>query len=373
MKLGVNQIAVLSLVRAGLWEKEIKLLQLGNIDFYEVYRLAEEQSVVGLVAAGIEHIVDIKVPQDVILNFVGHAVQLEHRNNAMNSYISVLVEDLRKADVYTVLIKGQGVAQCYERPLWRACGDIDLLLNNTYYSSAKAFLDSITGIPASTTIKNQERRHLEYYIDSWLVELHGTLHTNLSRRVDQMIDEVQDDVFIKGNVRSWDNGGTTIFLPGVDNDIIFVFTHILQHFFEGGIGLRQLCDLSRLLSTYKDCIDYELLKARLSAAGLMTEWKAFGCLLVDSLGLNPECMPFYDKTYQKKAAKILSYVIETGNFGQNKDNSYIKKHSPIVRKIITLYRQTKDSFGLMMIFPIDAARFLTCFIINGMRAAINGD
>ena len=52
MKLNNNQQAFLELVRAGLWEKDACLLQYGNIDFQEVYRLAQEQSVVGLVAAG---------------------------------------------------------------------------------------------------------------------------------------------------------------------------------------------------------------------------------------------------------------------------------------------------------------------------------
>lgn len=85
-----------------------------------MYRLAEEQSVVGLVSAGIEHIVDVRVPQEVALTFAGSALQLEQRNKAMNQFIGVLIEKLRAADIYTLLVKGQGVAQCYERPLWRA-------------------------------------------------------------------------------------------------------------------------------------------------------------------------------------------------------------------------------------------------------------
>jgi len=78
-----NQQAFLALVRAGLWEKEVQLASFGQIDFNEVYRLAEEQSVVGLVAAGIEHIVDVKVPQEVALQFASIALQIEHRNEEL--------------------------------------------------------------------------------------------------------------------------------------------------------------------------------------------------------------------------------------------------------------------------------------------------
>ena len=46
--------AFFALLRAGLWEQEVQLQPYGEVDFAEVLELAEEQSVVGLVAAGIE-------------------------------------------------------------------------------------------------------------------------------------------------------------------------------------------------------------------------------------------------------------------------------------------------------------------------------
>ena len=122
-----NTQAFLALVRAGLWEKDVQLSSYGDIDFKEVYRLAEEQSVVGLVAAGIEHIVDIKIPKEDALQFVGQSLQLEQQNTAMNHFIGVIVDKMRAAGIYTLLVKGQGIAQCYERPLWRSCGDVDFL------------------------------------------------------------------------------------------------------------------------------------------------------------------------------------------------------------------------------------------------------
>ena len=57
------------LVRAGLWEKEVRLAPYGEVDYSGVLRLAEEQSVVGLVAAELENVVDVKVPQAEALQF----------------------------------------------------------------------------------------------------------------------------------------------------------------------------------------------------------------------------------------------------------------------------------------------------------------
>lgn len=91
------------LIKAGIWERKVCLSLYNEIDFVEVYRLAEEQAVVGLVAAGIEHVVDVKVPQEVILTFIGSALQIEQRNIAMNSFIEALINKLREEDIYALL------------------------------------------------------------------------------------------------------------------------------------------------------------------------------------------------------------------------------------------------------------------------------
>lgn len=77
MNTNTNTKAFFELVRAGLWVKEVRFSNYENIDFAEVYRLAEEQSVIGMVAAGIDHVVDVKVPQVWALQFAGQTIQLE--------------------------------------------------------------------------------------------------------------------------------------------------------------------------------------------------------------------------------------------------------------------------------------------------------
>ena len=68
------------------------------MDWNAVYRLAEEQSVVGLVAAGIDTLPSSeRPPQQVVLQFVGQTLQLEQRNKAMNAFIAGLIERLRSA------------------------------------------------------------------------------------------------------------------------------------------------------------------------------------------------------------------------------------------------------------------------------------
>lgn len=362
-----NKEVFFELLRAGLWEKEVRLSQYKDIDFSAVLKLAEEQSVVGLVAAGLEHVMDVKVPQQWALQFAGQTIQLEQRNKAMNAFIAKLIGKLRNGDVYTLLVKGQGIAQCYERPLWRACGDVDLFLSEENYKKAQALL-----IPIAHNVEEENpfNHHLAMTIDNWEVELHGTLRSQLGKRIDRVIDEVQEDVFFGGNVRSWDNNGVQVFLPSTNNDTIFVFTHILQHYFGGGIGLRQICDWCRLLYTYRDSLNHKLLESRLRKMGLLPHWKAFAALAVDTLGMPVEAMPLYSdrERWHKKGDRILSLILESGNFGHGRNQSYKKKYPKFIEYAISFWVFTRYGFKQFVIFPSDAVRGWMRTIFLGVKA-----
>lgn len=359
------------LLRAGLWsEQSARILAHGTpVGWDAVYRLAEEQSVVGLVAAGLDKLPSSELPpQAIVLRFVGSALQIEQQNKAMNEFVARLIEKLRNEDVYAILVKGQGIAQCYERPLWRACGDVDLLLSDTNYEKAKKVLDKIADSSGRETVKNTERQHLEYQIKGWMVELHGTMHVNLSRKIDKEIDKVQRDVFYGGNVRSWNNGNTMVFLPSPDNDVIFVLTHILQHLFLEGIGLRQICDWCRLLYCYRDKLDLRVLESRIRRMGLMSEWKAFASLAVNYLGMPSEAMPLLDvndnKKFKKKAAKLMDFVMEVGNFGHNREVDW---SNGFKRRSMLIWHRITDTIKLSRVFPIDAPKFLLDYAVDGVR------
>lgn len=364
-----NVKAFFELVKAGLWEKEVQLASFGGIDFQEVCRLANEQAVIGLVAAGLEHIVDMKPPKEVTLQFIAQTLQLEQRNNAMNHFIGMIVDKMRHKDIYTLLVKGQGVAQCYERPLWRVSGDIDFYLGKEDYEKAKSFL-----LPIAKNVEPEDRRrlHLGMTIAPWIVELHGTMYSDISRKMKAMSDEVHDDIFYNGNVRSWDNDGVTVFLPSANNDIIIVFNHFVSHFYGEGIGLRQVCDWCRLLWTYRNEIDIVLLEKRLKKMRLMAEWKAFAVFAVEYLGMPAETMPFYEnnKKNRKRARKISKLIIETGNFGVNKDSSYRNEGPKWKEYFQTFYIRAKEFGRISSIFPLNALRFFITYIQNRFIAII---
>lgn len=370
--------AFFELLRAGLLSNDNLNFDLDfdGVKWEKVYKLAQEQSVQGLVLQGIDsfrfHVPDFKVPQVLLLQWIGEMQIIEQRNKEMNVFIADLIEKLRKYDIYTLLIKGQGIAQCYDKPLWRVSGDIDLLSSKDNYDKAKSFL-----LPKGVLTEPEEaaKKHLAMQIEQWNVELHGTLHVGLSARVDRMLDNVQHDIFYGGQVRSWMNGHTQVFLPAANEDVVYVFAHILQHFYKGGIGLRQICDWCRLMWTYKDSLNHGLLESRIKRAGLMSEWKAFYNLASRYLGM-PDFgsgLLVHDSRYDKKADKICKFILEVGNFGHNRDNSYFQKHSYFVQKCISAWRRVKDLCRHATIFPLSSVRFFFGIMHNGIVSAVRGE
>lgn len=378
-----------SLVKAGLWrDVNLNVNLNGGADWGEVYRLAEEQSVIGLIAAGIGrfkfHVPGFKIPQEWALQFIGQTLQIEQRNKAMNDYVAELIDGLRKADVYALVVKGPGIAQCYERPLWRSCGDVDLLLSMDNYEKAKAYLKE----KASHVDEEDEKRlHLGMTIDGWIVELHGTLLTGISKSLNKVIRQVQDAIFMSGEVRSWlvhgkrlvVNGSSRdvqVFLPSPDNDAFLVFSHILEHFYVGGIGLRQICDWCRLLWTYRDSLNHGLLESRLRCAGIITEWKGFAAFVVDYLGMPIEAMPLFNENddhnanLKRKADRLCALILETGNFGHNKDESYRGRYSKIKGLMITFGRRIAEYWKLMRIFPTQVPGIFMTYVTGRVWANV---
>lgn len=368
-------------IKAGLWGDQgaVQVFKSSrvqdSVDWEELYQLAQEQSVQGLVLQGIERFKiqdsSFKTPKVLLLQWIGEVQVIEQRNKDMNVFIADLIEKLRKNDIYALLVKGQGIAQCYEKPLWRSSGDVDLFLSEDNYKKA---LQVLSPLATSIEEENLYNKHLAMTIDGWSVELHGTLRSGLWQSLDHELDKVQNAVFYEGKVRSWMNGRMQVFLPVVDEDVVFVFAHILQHFYKEGIGLRQICDWCRLLWTYKDSLNHKLLESRIKSMGVKTEWKAFAALAVDFLGMPVEAMPFYsdDKKWKRKAVRVMEFVLETGNFGYNRDYSYRNKYPYIIYKAISFWKHLKDGAFFFSIFPLDSIKVTWRRMVVGVSVVLQG-
>lgn len=374
-----NIEAFFLLVRVGLFGRTegAKSILLDDVDWNEVHRLAREQSVTGLLAEGIETLqrqpesadlgarITQMMPEDWAFQLATEMMYLEQSNQAMNKFVASLTGKLRKRGIDAVLLKGQGVAQYYEKPLWRTCGDIDLLLSSDNFVKAKDFL---LHYASSAGTENPYKKHFDMSISRWTVELHGSLRCGFSARVDRELDNIFDNTFHDGHVTTWMDRTVPVYMLGRENNVLYVFAHFLNHFYKKGVGIRQICDWSRLLWSFRDTIDTAVLGTRLKSMGLMSEWRAFGAYAVEYLGMPEEAIPFYaDKErWKRKARRIQQFILKTGNMGHNRKKT-TEHVSLLTRKLKSGRQRLCDLTNHLMIFPLDTVRFMPSIFLNGLR------
>ena len=329
-----NQQAFFHLVRAGLWEKEARLLPYGEVDYAEILRLAEEQAVMGLVTAGLKQVADTKMPQVELLQFIGHSLQIEEQNKAMIQFLGMMVEKMRDAGIHPLLVKGQGIAQCYEKPLWRSTGDIDFLLDDEDFEKAKQLL---TPLASEVGTESKYSKHLGMTIDAWVVELHGNLRCGKSHRMDAELDAIKYDSFHRGAVRTWMNGQTRISMLSETNDAVVVFAHIVKHFYSGGIGLRQICDMAMAYKAFQGRYDPQNILELYNVTGSGKWNRLLASFIRTYLGDIP--LPYSDDTNLPAPEPLFKIVFSGGSFGHyDLSRKDALKKGGTSRKLDTLVR-----------------------------------
>lgn len=406
-----------SLLRAGLWDKEDEIWgQIYNapaskgkepgfdarglrdycskLDWLSVYNLAMEQTVAGYVGAGLDRFVAfcrqesmavegnafksgaeesdvfIFVPEKVREAFNNIKFSTGIRNFKMNSFLASLIKEMNHSGINPLLLKGQGVAQNYTYPEIRQAGDIDLLLHGDDYKKAVALLE-----PKAGKLEKEAKENLHYgmHFGDIEVELHGTVNSNFGKGFNSYLAVMKASMFEKKDFRYWRCEEVDIPLPSANFDAVFIFTHFLNHFYFGGLGLRQICDWAMYLHKNNSDIDKVQLLKDIKALGLMREWQSFGCFVVKYLGFPEEEMPFHNRRFYRNSDKIRDFLFESGNFGRSfKRKDY--SHKPyIIRKTMSLFIKGRDIINKFSIFPRNTVRFFFSFLRIGLSAAAKGE
>ena len=365
-----NEEIFLELLKIGLWGEENYINNLKDnkalfkdIDWEEVYRHAVAQTMIGILADGINSIGlnELKVPQDIKFKLIQHVIRIEQANEKMNIFLPQLYKKLNKADIHAWLLKGQGVAQCYLKPNHRQSGDIDLFfLNKAHYEKAGKLLSKY-----DNGKETEETEHYAFTINGIVVELHGKIVARTNRKLDRNFIPWTKE--IAQNEEEIIQDGTQVILPPVAFDAIYIFIHMMRHYFEGGIGLRQVSDWMRYLYVHHHQINQEQLTAHLKRLGVTKIWKIFGAMAVNYLGCPQEYMPLYDSKFSKDGATILQYILRSGNFGYFDDRLQNRPKNFYLGKLYSFWGQIQMILRNLKMFPEESLRALPVLIQGGME------
>ena len=361
-----------ALLRSGLWNEVPERDPFaGGVDWEALYRLSYAQTVVPLVTDGINRLPQAFLPNDRperLDPFLADMMSTAKRNRALDNFIPKLFHPLDGIPV--VLVKGQSLAQDYPDPERRQPGDIDLLLLPSSYEAAKAIL-----LPKATTVleEDAETWHQGMRFNSVEVEIHGSISTLMSRKLDRKLAALLEEQFREGSFPTVSIGGTGIPVPEAGFNAVYIFVHFLQHYWSGGVGLRQLIDWMTFISVHKREIHPVILEKRLEDLGLLHVWKVFTGFAQEYLGCPPEKLPLAAAPDSGKNARIWRYIRRCGNFGKNVDRTR-GKESYLVRKVHSFWRLVvADRLRHFPVFPKESFRFFLGAFGYGLQRLAKGE
>ena len=217
-----------------------------GMNWQELYSFASKQAILGLCFEGIERL-GKEYPEELRLNpigrellmtWMGKAQQIRRQNMKVNAVAGKLFPMLREDGMRCCVLKGQGNALMYPNPYSRTPGDIDVWINASRerimeYASKKFELGDDIRL-----------QHLETSLDGVPVELHffpcsmnnPIYHARLQKWFRRYAD------LQCSHIVGLPDGAGDIAIPTTAFNVIYQLCHLYHHFFDEGIGMRQIID-----------------------------------------------------------------------------------------------------------------------------------
>ena len=235
-----------ALLRYCLGKKRNMSRVIAGMNWHELYSFASKQALLGLCFDGIERLgkeypEELKqnpIGRELLMTWMGKAQQICRQNMKVNSVASKLFSMLREDGMRCCILKGQGNALMYPNPYSRTPGDIDVWINASRerimeYAQKKFELEDDIRL-----------QHLETSLDGVPVELHffpcsmnnPIYHARLQKWFRRNAD------LQCSNVVSLPDGIGAIAIPTTAFNVVYQLTHLYHHFFDEGIGMRQIID-----------------------------------------------------------------------------------------------------------------------------------
>ena len=290
-----------------------------SMDWQKLYFFASKQAILGLCfevveRLGEEYPKELKknpIEKELLMTWMGKLQQIRRQNMKVNAVAGKLFSMLREDGFRCCVLKGQGNALMYPNAYSRNPGDIDVWVN--------ASREQITEYAKKHFEIGDDIRfhHLETSLDGVPVELHffpGIMNNPVyNTRLQKWFKRNAD--LQCSNVVSLPDGIGKIAIPTTAFNVIYQLTHLYHHFFDEGIGMRQIIDYYYVVNNDELLVIRDTLQRELKHLGL---WKFAGAVMYvlhETLGLSDEKM--IAPMDEKRGKLLLAEILNGGNFGKH--------------------------------------------------------
>ena len=301
---------------------------LKEVDWKELYRIAQKQALLGVLFHGIRRLPKELAPEQKLLMQWMVMAEMIRKQNIRQFQDSVKVcKNFENEGFANCILKGQGNALLYPDPYMRTPGDIDIYLAG----GRKRVMQYINKVCPNQVMRYH---HVDFPVMKTAIEVHFTpsymffpIHNS---RMQKWFKEVMGE---QCNHRvSLPDGYGEIHVPQVSFNVIYILSHLHRHIFTEGIGLRQLLDyyfvllkwhtdLTNLTDSNKSLpqmtlinTDLDALRHKLKYLGLWKFAQAVMFVMKEVFGLSEDRMIV--PMDEREGRFLLDEIMRGGNFGQ---------------------------------------------------------
>ncbi len=309
-------------------------------DWESLYEIARRQSLLGVLFYGIEVHPEIKPEKRLLLKWYSVSEKIKVANQKTNRAAVEATSFFREHGFRTCLLKGQGNTLNYPNPYMRTSGDIDIWVeggDRKVLTFARKYVPHADFCYHHIEFKKVEGVETEvHYRPSFM---NSFVHDG---RMQRWFEEVAEEQF--SHEVELPEGAGTVCVPTNGFNRIYQMSHISNHFFHEGIGLRQILDYYYVLQqgfTEGERAEDEALLKRL---GLYKMASAVMWVLKEMLHMEDGLMIV---SADKKLGRfLLNEILQGGNFGKY-DQRVSHHQGQFAKNILRL----KRDFRLMWYFP----------------------
>ena len=359
-------------LQVAIGNRETLSCELSDKDWQDVFLLLKKHALLGVGFTAVErlHVKGIVCPAKLRMQWYALVVQIEKRNVQLNALCKKVTEQYEHDGISTCILKGQGNLLNYPEELGvrRQSGDIDVWTTTI----------NVCGIPIAVQAAKNTAEYVEYYghkaireyvkmqfrqqginikpkacyhhidapaMDGIEVEVHyrPTFCRSFirNRRMQKWFD-----TFASECMSNRTSEGFAV--PTASFNMVYQMAHLFEHYFEGGIGLRQMMDYHFTIKAWlKEITEWESQQSQgmwseglgtpvMSKEEVMSVLRSFGMgkfagavmWVLKEVFINEKCRMKNEECTEvdepwmicepneKEGKRLLAEIMQGGNFGQ---------------------------------------------------------
>lgn len=336
---------------------------ISNADFHRLYKFCQRQALTGIGFRAVEklHRQGVECPAELKIKWLTLALKIEKKNAQINEQCRELTEELRHDGLQCCILKGQGNLLNYPEELMmrRNPGDIDVWCVAPHEGlpfAVQTGKNTVEYVTYHGEKAIREYARMQYQYGGWSEEcrvkkpklcyhhikapsINGTeveIHYKPSF-CHSPIRNIRMQRWFKAHTYECmkNNTHAGFSMPTASVNVVYQMCHLFNHFFDEGLGLRQVMDYYFTLRVWhNDCMEENDLKSQglwtnglgvpiMSKEEVMKTLRCFGMgkftaaimWVLHEMFAMPEEYQLC-KLNEKEGRKLLSEIMLSGNFGQ---------------------------------------------------------